>query len=71
MERLLKEIDKWSDKYEISFQFWGEDNNNVYISKDYVDLYDSGGYETAYDVIKAALEWIYRVNRTPKKNRIV
>lgn len=71
MEKLLEEIGKWSEKYDISFQFWGEDRNSVYISRDWVDLFESGGYETAYEAIKAALDWIYRVNRVPNKDRIV
>ena len=67
---LLQEIEKYSEKYEISFQFWGKGDNNVYISKDYVDLYETGGYETINDVLIACLEWIYRVNRVPKNKRM-
>jgi hypothetical protein len=71
METLITEIEKWSEKYDFSFQFWGEDNNNVFISKDHVDLHSTGGYETIEEVLKVTLEWVYRVNRTPKNQRII
>jgi len=67
---LLEEIEKWSHKYELSFQFWGNDCNNVFISKDGVDLYDTGGYSSIEDVLIVTLKWIYRVNRTPSNKRI-
>jgi hypothetical protein len=67
---LLEEIEKWSQKYELSFQFWGNGCNNVFISKDGVDLYDAGGYSSIEDVLTVALKWIYRVNRTPMNKRI-
>lgn len=70
MEKLMQEIEKWSEKYDFSFQFWGKDYNNIYISKDQIDLYDTGGYETVEDVLKVALEWVYKVNRTPKSKRV-
>lgn len=71
MNDLIKEIERWSQKYDFSFQFWGEGYNNVYISKDDVDLYDTGGYETVEEVIKVTLNWIYRVNRTPESERVI
>lgn len=42
MEDLIKRIEEYAGKYEFSFQFWGKGNNNIYIVKDNVDLYDSG-----------------------------
>lgn len=70
MEKLIKAIEKFSDKYQFSFQFWGSGNNNVYIMKDDVDLYDTGGYLTAEDVMIAALQYIYKINRTPEYDRV-
>ncbi len=67
---LLQEIEKWSGKYKFSFQFW-PDQNNVYISKDGVDLTSFGGYSTIKGVLVKALEYIYRINRTPLKNRAI
>ena len=70
MEKLLKEIEKYSDKYQFSFQFWGNGDNNVYIAKDYVNLFDTGGYLTIEDVIIAALHYIYKINRVPERERV-
>ena len=70
MEELLQEIEKYSDRYDFSFQFWGAGHNSVYISKDHIDLIDRGGYETIQDVLKFALEYVYRINRVPMANRI-
>lgn len=70
-EILLKEIERWAEKYQFSFQFWGIGNNNVFISKDHVDLYSSGGFDSANDVMIDALNYVYRINRTPKRNRVI
>jgi len=35
-----------------------------------VDLYSTGGYDTPKEVIIAALDWIYKVNRVPLQNRL-
>lgn len=67
---LLSEIEKWSEKYQFSFQFWGEGNNNLYIYKDDVELHSTGGWLTIEDALISALEYIYRINRTPKNNRV-
>lgn len=67
---LIKEIEKYSDKYQFSFQFWGSGNNTIYIMKDDVDLYDTGGHSTIKDVIVDALHYIYRINRVPNVKRI-
>lgn len=71
MNELIKELEKWSQKYDISFQFWGEYFNSVTIEKDDVELFDRCNLDTVEDTFKAALEWVYRVNRTPKNERVV
>lgn len=70
MEKLLKAVESFTPKYTFNFQFWGEGNNNVYISKDDVELFDSGGYLTIEEVIVCALQYIYKINRTPEKDRV-
>jgi len=65
---VLSEIEKWAKVYEFSFQFWGEGNNNVFISKDDVELDSTGGYETPLEVMKEALRYIYKIN--PKATKI-
>lgn len=68
---LINEIEKWSQKYDISFQLWGLGNNNVFIQRDHVELHSSGGYETVTEAMKEALLWIYKVNRVPNKDRLI
>lgn len=57
-ERLLK----YAGKYQISFQMWGTGNFNIYIDKDDVDLWSTGGHETANEAIKEALKYLNRIN---------
>ena len=62
MKKLMQEIEKWSAKYQFSFQFWGKDNMNVFISKDDVELTSFGGRDSIEEIIKDALEYINRIN---------
>lgn len=66
---LLKELEKFIDKYEFSFQFWGQDNNNVFINKDDVEIASFGGENSITDILRTTLEYLYRINRTPQKDR--
>jgi hypothetical protein len=70
MKKLIKEIEKYSQKYQISFQFWGDGNNNAFIMKDDVDLYDSGGFLSIREAVMDALQYIYKINRVPYKDRV-
>lgn len=63
MENLIKRIEHYAEKYEFNFQFWGEGNNNIYIIKDDVALYDSGGHETIKDCLEDTLKYLDRINR--------
>jgi len=67
MHNLLKEIEKWSEHYDFSFQFWGKGQNNVYIERDGVELQSFGGEETIEDILKIALDWIKKVNKQTNK----
>lgn len=69
LNTLMDEIDKWSETYQFSFQFWGTGNNNVFIEKHGVDLYSSGGFNNIFDCVVDALQYIYRINRTIKHKR--
>lgn len=69
MEKLMKEIEKWSEKYDFTFQFW-KNNNTVYIEVDLVDLFESGNHNTPKEAIESALKWIYSKNRVPKTKRV-
>lgn len=72
---LIKKIEFWSDKkgYQFNFQFWGKDNNNVFISKDLVEIKSMGGEDSALEIIKMAVEWAEKSNpsiRYPKELEI-
>lgn len=69
-EDLLAAVQTFSKRYQISFQFWGPDNNNVFIMKDDVELYDAGGFACVDDAIIDALHYLYRINRTPEHQRV-
>ena len=59
---LMGRLEFWSNKYDISIQFWGSDNVNVYISKDGVDLKVFGGCGTAKEAAILVIEWCEKSN---------
>ncbi len=63
----IARLEKWTDKYQISFQFWGKGNNNVFIEKDDVELFSTGGKETILEVLSEAVDWIHRVNNVKEE----
>lgn len=69
MNNLTKELDKWSKKYDLSFQFW-EGNNSFYVEKNDVELHSSGGFLTSEECIKECLLYIYKINRVSASKRI-
>lgn len=56
----LRKLLKYSDRYEISIQFW-PDQTAVYMAKDGVDLQDYGG--DFNDVINRSLDFLNRINK--------
>jgi hypothetical protein len=68
IDQLLKEREAYNKmlvyagKYEISIQFWGEGNTNVFIAKDGVDLIDFGGLSPSI-AIKKTVEYLDRINK--------
>lgn len=57
-QHLLTRLLKYSEKYEISIQFW-PDQTAVYINKDDVPLYDYGGDRE--DALTKAIEYLDRI----------
>lgn len=57
----LKRLLKYSDRYEISIQFW-PGQVAVFIAKDGVDLNSWGDYSGAKS-IKSAIEYLDRINK--------
>lgn len=62
LSKLIKQIKKWSEVYEFSFQFWGEDNNNVFINKSGVELTSFGGESDIEGIFERTLEWVNKQN---------
>lgn len=58
---LLHKLLSYSDRYDISIQFWVE-QTVVYISKGGVDLKDYGG--SFRFAIKSSLDYLRRINKT-------
>lgn len=69
-KELMNEINDWSSTYSFTFQFWGKGNNNCYIEKDGIDLWDTGGHIDTYECLIAALHYIYKINNTPIHSRV-
>lgn len=67
---MLKEIDKFTDKYQISFQLWGAGNYNAYIEKDDVELTSLGSENSMRRIFTLTLEYLYKITRTPKEQNI-
>jgi len=59
---VFEELSEYYGKYEITFQFWGEGNNNVWVEKDGVDLWDSGGFKEPIEAMIAARDYLDRIN---------
>lgn len=64
--RGMAKIQFWSGRYDLSFQFWGEDNNNVFIERDGVELASFGGEETPLLIIERTIEWCEKSNPSVK-----
>lgn len=61
---LMAKIDFWRQHYEISFQFWRE--NNVHIMRDLVDIHSSGGHDSIEKVLQHTIEWCEKANPSIK-----
>lgn len=66
-ELLLSRIEKYSQRYNISFQFWGDGNNNCFINKDDVEIHSSGGHDTIKEALSYTLEYLDRINSNNTK----
>ena len=57
---------KYAGKYEISIQFWGDGNTNVFIAKDGVELTDFGGL-TPFEAIGKTVGYLDKINKKATK----
>ena len=63
---LLSKVGFWSKQYDISFQFWGQANNNVFISNDLIELASFGGRDTIKEILEDTIEWCEKANPSKK-----
>lgn len=59
---LMGKIEYWQNKYEFSFQFWGEENNTVYINRGSVEIASFGGEKTIQKILERAIAWCEKAN---------
>ena len=52
---------KYAGKYDISIQFWGPGNTNVFIEKDGVPLTDFGSLDPE-EAIQRTIDYLDRIN---------
>lgn len=62
---LLAKIEYWSTLYDISFQFWNDDNN-VFIGRDLVEIHSMGGRSTMREILEDTIEWCEKTNPSKK-----
>jgi hypothetical protein len=59
---LMTKVLHYSDRYEITVQFWPE-YKTAYIAKDGVDLYSYGSYDTA-ETLSDIINYLDRINKS-------
>ena len=60
----MEELSKWSD-YDFNCQIYDGDFN-IYVSKNDIEVFSTGGYSSFEGVKNVVIEWLKRVN---KKNQ--
>lgn len=64
---VFDQLAEYFGRYEISFQFWGDGNNNVWIEKDGVSLWEAGGFEAPSGAMIAARNYLDRINNKKRE----
>lgn len=59
---LMARIEYWQNQYEFSFQFWEEENNNVYINRGHVEIASFGGRSTIQELLEDTIAWCEKAN---------
>lgn len=57
----MKRLEKYKDTYNFNCQLYGG-TWQIYVSKNDVDLTDTGGHVKLSDAVKVIVEWLNRVN---------
>lgn len=63
---LLTKIEFWAFQYDFSFQFWGPDNNNIFINRGSVEVASFGGEKTIEKVLDRTIKWCEKSNPSVK-----
>lgn len=60
---------EYFDKYSISFQFWGKNNNNAFIEKgsQSTELIEFTGRASVLDILIDTLNYLDRINKKQRK----
>lgn len=66
MKKNIEQLEIWSQKYDLVFQFWGKRNNHCYIEKDGVELTCISQCESIKECINKVLEYLNRINKNRK-----
>ena len=57
----FKKLIEWNDVYNMNFQMY-DGEFNIYLSKEDIDVFETGGHLTPEDALKTTLKWIEKVN---------
>lgn len=63
---VFNHLSDYMERYQISFQFWGKGNNQVYIEKDDVELFIAGGCETPLEAMVKSRDYLDKINRVKR-----
>ena len=63
---LLTKIEFWAFQYDFSFQFWGPDQNNVYINRGNVEVNSFGGESSIEKALQLTINWCEKANPSVK-----
>lgn len=64
--RAMAKIQFWAERYDLSFQFWKDGNNNVFIERDLVEIHSMGGEDTPLQIMERTIEWCEKTNPSVK-----
>lgn len=67
---LFEQLDKYADRYQISFQMGGKGRYTIFIDKDDIDIFTEGGHSTANEAIKSALDYLNKINKNERKPKL-
>lgn len=62
------QLSEYFEKYEITFQFWGEGRNIAFIEKDGIDLWNGGkSFDTPLQAMIGVRNYLDRINKKERE----